>query len=101
MTLWFVFALMTAAAIFAVLWPLGRGTKRQNDGRETVVYKDQLAEIGPALGTVAVVSDRIAIGPDRVIVSAKSCQYRRQHAPAAAIGWIFLQVLLDLCHQIV
>ena len=45
MTLWFVFALMTAAAIFAVLWPLGRGTRPQNDGSETVVYKDQLAEI--------------------------------------------------------
>ena len=29
MTLWFVFALMTAAAIFAVLWPLGRGAGRK------------------------------------------------------------------------
>jgi cytochrome c-type biogenesis protein CcmH len=28
MTLWFVFALMTVAAIFAVLWPLGRDTGR-------------------------------------------------------------------------
>jgi cytochrome c-type biogenesis protein CcmH len=45
MMLWFVFALMTAAAIFAVLWPLGRGTRPQNDGSDTVVYKDQLAEI--------------------------------------------------------
>jgi cytochrome c-type biogenesis protein CcmH len=45
MTLWFVFALMTAAAIFAVLWPLGRGTRPQNDGNEATVYKDQLAEI--------------------------------------------------------
>src|SRR5450432_1389760 len=45
MTLWFVCALMTAAAIFAVLWPLGRGTRPQNDGSETVVYQDQLAEI--------------------------------------------------------
>src|SRR5258708_22573873 len=45
MTLWFVFALMTAAAIFAVLWPLGRQGKPQEDGSEAVVYKDQLAEI--------------------------------------------------------
>jgi cytochrome c-type biogenesis protein CcmH len=45
MTLWFVFALMTAAAIFAVLWPLGRGSHPQNDGTEAAVYKDQLAEI--------------------------------------------------------
>jgi cytochrome c-type biogenesis protein CcmH len=46
MTLWFVFALMTAAAIFAVLWPLGRRVGAQNDGSETAVYTDQLNEIG-------------------------------------------------------
>jgi len=36
---------MTAVAIFAVLWPLGRGARPQKDGSETIVYKDQLAEI--------------------------------------------------------
>ena len=45
MTLWFVFALMTAAAVFAVLWPLGRGSGTARDGTESAVYKDQLAEI--------------------------------------------------------
>jgi cytochrome c-type biogenesis protein CcmH len=45
MTLWFVFALMTAAAIFAVLWPLGRGARPKSDASEAVVYKDQLTEI--------------------------------------------------------
>ncbi|TQF34380.1 c-type cytochrome biogenesis protein CcmI [Bradyrhizobium sp. UNPA324] len=45
MTLWFVFALMTVAAIFAVLWPLGRKERAQNQGSEVAVYKDQLAEI--------------------------------------------------------
>jgi cytochrome c-type biogenesis protein CcmH len=45
MTLWFVFALMTAAAIFAVLWPLSRGGRPQSEGSEAVVYRDQLAEI--------------------------------------------------------
>ncbi len=45
MTLWFVFALMTVAAIFAVLWPLGRGVRSQNDASEAVVYRDQLYEI--------------------------------------------------------
>jgi len=44
MTLWFVFALMTVAAIFAVLWPLGRRSLPQS-GSEAVVYRDQLAEI--------------------------------------------------------
>jgi len=45
MSLWFVFALMTAAAVFAVIWPLGRRTAPERGGAETFVYKDQLAEI--------------------------------------------------------
>lgn len=45
MMLWFVFALMTAAAIFAVLWPLGRASNWQGDASETAVYRDQLAEV--------------------------------------------------------
>ncbi|KRR15400.1 cytochrome C biogenesis protein [Bradyrhizobium lablabi] len=45
MTLWFVFALMTVAAIFAVLWPLSRGSSAQGGGSEAAVYRDQLAEI--------------------------------------------------------
>src|SRR6266850_87741 len=45
MTLWFVFALMTVAAIFAVLWPLGRGASAPAGGSEEAVYRDQLAEI--------------------------------------------------------
>jgi cytochrome c-type biogenesis protein CcmH len=45
MTLWFVFALMTVAAIFAVLWPLSRSSAPQAGGSEAAVYRDQLAEI--------------------------------------------------------
>ena len=45
MSLWFVFALMTAAAIFAVLLPLGRGNEQPAGGNEATVYRDQLAEI--------------------------------------------------------
>jgi cytochrome c-type biogenesis protein CcmH len=45
MTLWFVLALMTAMAIFAVLWPLSRTGVPQHDASDVVVYKDQLAEI--------------------------------------------------------
>ncbi|MGC1558638.1 MAG: c-type cytochrome biogenesis protein CcmI [Bradyrhizobium sp.] len=42
---WFVFALMTVAAIFAVLWPLSSVSRPQQDGSEAVVYRDQLAEL--------------------------------------------------------
>jgi cytochrome c-type biogenesis protein CcmH len=44
MTLAFLFALMTAAAIFAVLWPLARArTIRRNN--DVAVYRDQIDEI--------------------------------------------------------
>src|SRR5450759_2970170 len=44
MTLWLVFALMTATTIFSVLWPLGR-RKPSVTGSDVVVYRDQLDEI--------------------------------------------------------
>jgi cytochrome c-type biogenesis protein CcmH len=44
MTLWFVMALMTAAAIFAVLWPLSRRAPLRA-GSDVAVYRDQLDEI--------------------------------------------------------
>ena len=46
MTLWLLFGLMTAAAIFAVLWPLGRARAPQGAGNDIAVYRDQLDEIG-------------------------------------------------------
>ena len=45
MTLWFAFALMTAAAIFAVLWPLARRDGKLRSGSDVAVYRDQLDEI--------------------------------------------------------
>jgi len=44
MTLWFALALMTAAAIFAVLWPLSRRGPLRS-GSDIAVYRDQLEEI--------------------------------------------------------
>jgi len=44
MLLWLAFALMTAAAIFAVLWPLSRRGEARG-GTEVAVYRDQLDEI--------------------------------------------------------
>jgi cytochrome c-type biogenesis protein CcmH len=45
MTLWPLFALMTALAIFAVLWPLARGKAEPRSGSDLAVYRDQLEEI--------------------------------------------------------
>ena len=44
MTLWFVFALMIAAAAFTVLWPLSRASDVQA-GSDLAVYRDQLEEL--------------------------------------------------------
>lgn len=45
MTLWLVLALMTAAAIFAVLMPLAYARARQDSRGGMAVYRDQLDEI--------------------------------------------------------
>ena len=47
MLFWPLFALMTAAAVFAVLWPLSRLRENPDPARETglAVYRDQFAEI--------------------------------------------------------
>ena len=74
MTLWFVFALMTVAAIFAVLWPLSRGASAAVGGSEAAVYKDQLAEIerdvaAGLIGVPEAEAARVEIGR-RLLVAA-------------------------------
>ena len=45
MTLWLILALMTAAAIFAVVWPLVQNGKAARSGTDVAVYRDQLDEV--------------------------------------------------------
>jgi cytochrome c-type biogenesis protein CcmH len=45
MTLWIALALMTAAAMFAVAWPLSRSGRKLRSGSDLAVYRDQLDEI--------------------------------------------------------
>lgn len=84
MSLWFLLALMTAVAVFAVLWPLGRETRPEREGRESAVYKDQLAEIdrdvaggliNPAEGGAA----RVEIG--RRLLAAADAEHETRMAP--------------------
>jgi cytochrome c-type biogenesis protein CcmH len=99
MTLWFVFALMTVAAIFAVLLPLGRSGRAQNQGSEVAVYKDQLAEIDRdlAAGLIAApeaeaarveVSRRLlaAAGSEPAMAPKSSLKWRRAAAVLALAG---------------
>ena len=99
MALWFLFALMTAAAIFAVLWPLGHRAAPKSDGSETAVYKDQLAEIdrdvaagliGPSEAEAARVeiSRRLlaAVDNQRDPPVASNTRWRRAAAVIALVG---------------
>jgi cytochrome c-type biogenesis protein CcmH len=85
---WFVFALMTVAAVFAVLWPLGRRYRPQEQGTEASVYRDQLAEVdrdlaGGLIGAAEAEQARIEIS--RRLLAADSAQIR----PAAqASPWL-------------
>jgi len=45
MTLWFFLMLMTAAAVFAVIWPLASRSRDAPSGSDVVVYRDQLEEV--------------------------------------------------------
>ncbi|MCG2625923.1 c-type cytochrome biogenesis protein CcmI [Bradyrhizobium sp. WYCCWR 13023] len=88
MTLWFVFALMTVAAMFAVLWPLGRGGRPDNQGSEVAVYKDQLAEIERdlAAGLIAAPEAEAArIEISRRLLAADSSE--TSLAPNSSLKW--------------
>src|SRR5262245_52893324 len=99
MTLWFLFALMTVAAIFAVLWPLSRSAAPKAGGSEAVVYKDQLAEIdrdvaAGLIGASEAEAARVEIGR-RLLASADgrldlpartSLGLRRASAIVALVG---------------
>lgn len=104
MTLWFVFALMTVAAIFAVLLPLGRSGRAQHQGSqdqggEVAVYKDQLAEVerDRVAGLIAApeaeaarveISRRLlaAAGSESAAEPIASLKWRRTAAVLALIG---------------
>src|SRR5436190_4611958 len=45
MTLWLVLAAMTAAAMIAIMRPLGRNRTAASSGSDVAVYRDQLEEI--------------------------------------------------------
>ena len=85
MTLWFVFALMTAAAIFAVLWPLGQAANAQA-GSDLAVYRDQLDEIerDRATGLIgAAEADAARVEVSRRLIAAADAA---EFTPALPIG---------------
>src|SRR4051794_26558265 len=106
MSLWFGFALMTAAAIFAVLWPLGRGSRKvQRGGSDLAVYRDQLDEIARdraagLIGEAEAEAARVEVSR-RLIAAADTEQTHSAEAPgqtfrrrAAAVAVLVVVPLL-------
>src|SRR5258708_31479512 len=115
MILWIIFALMTAAAILAVLWPLGRKAVTSRGGNDLAVYQDQLEEIGrdrsagligPAEAEAArvEVSRRLLAAADAQATAAKPTAsaapslWRRR---ASAVAALVVLALLPLCFYLV
>jgi cytochrome c-type biogenesis protein CcmH len=99
MTLWFGVALMTAAAVWAVLWPLARRGSDLRGGSDVAVYRDQLAEIerdraagliaeNEAAGAQVEVSRRLIAAADKQApapADAVSATWRRRAVAVAAL----------------
>jgi cytochrome c-type biogenesis protein CcmH len=96
MMLWLVMALMTAAAIFAVLWPLARRAPLRA-GSDIAVYRDQLEEIdrdrtggligeGEAEAARVEVSRRLLAAADQSAPAPRgNAHWRRRAAALAAL----------------
>ena len=104
MTLWLVFSLMTAAAIFAVLWPLSRRTPLSH-GSDIAVYRDQLDEVSRdrAAGLIGEteaeaarveVSRRLIAAADNAatVVPAPQAAARRRRRATAVAAFILLPI---------
>jgi cytochrome c-type biogenesis protein CcmH len=87
MTLWFALALMTVAAILAVLWPLARRSGNLRSGSDVAVYRDQLDEIERDRAA-GMIEEREAAGAQvevsRRLIAAVDAQAATAAAPSAA-----------------
>ena len=90
MVLWIIFAIMTAAAVCAVLWPLGRKPGTISGGSDRLVYADQLQEIdrdraAGLIGGPEAESARIEIS--RRLLAAADAETTVADAPAVQPAW--------------
>ena len=88
MTLWLMFALMTAAAVFAVWWPLARRQGVLRSGNDVAVYRDQIDEIAREeavnlIGKAEAEAARVEVSR-RLIAAAEAARASSATAPAPA-----------------
>jgi cytochrome c-type biogenesis protein CcmH len=86
MALWFPLALMTAAAVFVVLWPLGRARGALAPAGDVAVYRDQMRELerdraAGLIGSAEADAARVEVSR-RLIAAADAAA----HAPSASVS---------------
>ncbi len=91
MTLWLILAAMTAAAIFAVIWPLARHAGAGRSGSDIAVYRDQLAEVERDLaaglvGKTEAEAARVEISR-RLLAASDAAEAAPQAFSAASAAW--------------
>jgi len=90
MVLWLIFAVMTAVAVLAVVWPLGRKLGAVGGGSDRLVYQDQLHEIdrdraAGLIGEAEAESARVEIS--RRLLAAVDAEVPAARAPASSNLW--------------
>lgn len=86
MLLWLIMALMTAGAIFAVLWPLSRRAPLRA-GSDMAVYRDQLEEIERDRASGLIGEPEAAAACVEVSRRLIAAADRNLPAPADGAGW--------------
>ena len=91
MILWLILAAMTAAALFAVVWPLARHAGSVRSGSDIAVYRDQLDEIERdqavgLIGKTEAAAARLEISR-RLLAAADAAQATPAAFDATAAAW--------------
>jgi cytochrome c-type biogenesis protein CcmH len=89
MTLLLIFAVMTAAAVCAVIWPLIRNREDRSSGSDVMVYRDQLDEIERDLSTGLigkVEADAARVEISRRLLGAADSAGTKQPVPSLTPG---------------
>ena len=91
MTLGLILTAMTAAALFAVIWPLTRRAEGTRSGDDIEVYRDQLDEVDRDLTAGLIAKNeaeaaRIEISR-RLLAAADAAQTAQPHLDGASATW--------------
>jgi cytochrome c-type biogenesis protein CcmH len=91
MTLWLILALMTGAAIFAVIWPLAQNSKAARSGSDVAVYRDQLNELerdlaAGSIGKTEAEAARVEISR-RLLAAAEAAKAAAVAVTPSATAW--------------